>query len=460
MSFERPILVICGNGAGAVALLYALSKRPVMPLRVLVIGNGEPGEGIAYATRNPGHLLNTQAARMSIDPCQADHFTDWLEGRNVCTGGWMEQFVPRFYYAQYLRDMAQAAARHPDLDVAFIRAEIVSLTRKAAGWRVAYHGGFVDSDFVVLATGNDLPTPVSPRMDAHIQPLVIDNPWELPLLNPDETVLVLGTGLSAVDAVLSLIDRDHRAPVFLVSRRGILPAAHVPPDTEAPLAPPYPETALGALKALRAAAGPRPTPQRWQGLMDAMRPCWPLLWQALRPEEKQRFLRHCATIWNMHRHRLPPQVARRMHIALGRNTRIIKGHLISVAPTGDAEALVTLRHGDAEQSLTVHRIINCMGPNCDPDKTHNRLIDNIVASRQARTADCGIGLDVTDDNRVIDREGRPQMTLFAMGALTRGRWWESAAISEIAGQAAQIAASLDGAWHWQNLVADALDAYG
>jgi len=279
----------------------------------------------------------------------------------------------------------------------------VSLTRKAAGWRVAYQGGFVDCDFVVLATGNDLPTPISPQLDARVQPLVIDNPWDLPQLDPDENVLILGTGLSAVDAVLSLMDRDHRAPIVLVSRRGILPIVHVQPDAEAPLTSPYPQTALAALKVLRAAAGPRPTPQRWQGLMDSMRPYWPLLWHALRPREQQRFLRHCATFWNMHRHRLPPQVAQRVHIALGRNARVIKGHLASVVLTENAEALVTLSHGGTEQRLTVHRIINCMDPNCDPEKTHNRLIDNIVASRQARTAECGIGLDVTDDNRVIDR---------------------------------------------------------
>jgi len=81
-----------------------------MPLRVLVIGNGEPGEGVAYATRNPGHLLNTQAERMSIDPHQPDHFVRWLEKRNLSTADWMGQFVPRLYYAQYLRDAAQAAA--------------------------------------------------------------------------------------------------------------------------------------------------------------------------------------------------------------------------------------------------------------------------------------------------------------------------------------------------------------
>ena len=97
MSFRRPTLVICGNGAGAIALFHALASRPVMPLRVLVIGNGEPGEGVAYATRNPGHLLNTQAERMSIDPHQPDHFVRWLEKRNLSTGDWMGQFVPRLY---------------------------------------------------------------------------------------------------------------------------------------------------------------------------------------------------------------------------------------------------------------------------------------------------------------------------------------------------------------------------
>jgi uncharacterized NAD(P)/FAD-binding protein YdhS len=101
--------------------------------------------------------------------------------------------------------------------------------------------------------------------------------------------------------------------------------------------------------------------------------------------------------------------------------------------------VVTIRGRRGETQLTVDRIINCMGPNTDPEKSHNRLIENIVASLQARTAPPGVGLDVTDDSRVISYEGIAHPCLFAMGALTRGNWWEITAVPEIARQAVRIA---------------------
>ena len=50
---------------------------------------------------------------------------------------------------------------------------------------------------------------------------------------PDDPAVVLGSGLTAVDAVLSLSQQPRRAPITLVSRNGLLPQAHaatpVPP---------------------------------------------------------------------------------------------------------------------------------------------------------------------------------------------------------------------------------------
>jgi uncharacterized NAD(P)/FAD-binding protein YdhS len=130
---------------------------------------------------------------------------------------------------------------------------------------------------------------------------------------------------------------------------------------------------------------------------------------------------------------------------LSNNGQILTGRLGALLPSEAGGAECTIRYGGANTVFTADRIINCMGPNSDPEKTHNRLIDNVVASRQARTAPSGIGLDVTDDNRVIGHDGLAYPSLFAMGALTRGRWWEITAMPEIVHQARDIARSLAGA---------------
>jgi uncharacterized NAD(P)/FAD-binding protein YdhS len=438
---RQPVIVVCGSGASATALLQALAAGST-PFTVFVIGMGEPGEGLAYATRNSSHLLNIPAQRMSIDPEEPDQFVLWLEKRNIWTDDWPSQFVPRSHYGQYLREAAALAKTAPHLDTHFLREQVVSLTRKNAGWRVAHSFGQTDADFVVLATGNDMPSPLAARLDPAVKGLVVDNPWELPPINPEERVLILGTGLTAIDTVLSLSDKGHRGEISMLSRHGLLPQTHSQPQPQSALLEPFPKTALGILHALRLAVGPSPEAERWQGVMDAMRPHWPQLWQQMPLAEQRRFLRHGATIWNMHRHRVAPQVARRLHAVLTSNGRILKGRLGTVMSAQDGGLLINICGGRSETRLTVDRIINCLGPNSDPEKTHNRLIENMVASLQVRTAPSGIGLDVTDDNRVLGHDGLAHASLFAMGALTRGHWWEITALPEIVRQAQGIARSL------------------
>jgi uncharacterized NAD(P)/FAD-binding protein YdhS len=436
-------VLICGNGASAAILLGALArKRQDSDLAVTVIGaSGHIGEGVAYATDSPNHLLNVPAGRMSADPLQPDQFARWLKCRGVPTNGWPGQFVPRSLYADYLdalvRDVLSA---NPDMRVEILRGEVQSLIRNRTGWMVSRSsGGPLLADIVVLATGNDMPTPVAGRYGPDIARYVIDNPWAHSPIPPEEDVLILGSGLTAIDTVLSLLDRGHVGTIRLLSRHGLLPAGHLEPATVPLLQSPWPGTILGLARALRAVAGRSPSPMQWQGLMDAMRPHWPQIWQTLDETEQRRFLRHAATHWSIHRHRIAPQIARRLEAAMTQNVRVSKGRLQSLAREGPDTIAATIASGGKTKTLPINRIINCTGPNSDPGKTHDRLIENIIASRQARSTSVDVGLDVDEKNRVRDTEGMVQPSLFAMGALTRGRWWEITAIPEISVQAVSMA---------------------
>jgi len=43
--------------------------------------------------------------------------------------------------------------------------------------------------------------------------------------------------------------------------------------------------------------------------MDGLRPHWDMLWRRLPEHEQRRFLQHVARYWEVHRHRMAPQVA-------------------------------------------------------------------------------------------------------------------------------------------------------
>jgi uncharacterized NAD(P)/FAD-binding protein YdhS len=436
-------IAICGNGASAALLLLALSRFSDRPVHVQVIGAGKRcGAGVAYSTPNPDHLLNVPAARMSADLLTPHQFQEWLARNGIHPANFAEQFVSRALYADYLdQTLKEVLPQATELNVRFIHAEVSNLRHDKDGWRVVHTQGVADADLVVLATGNDMPAPIGPRYEKLAQH-IIDIPWGKLPLSPEEDVLILGTGLTAMDAVMSLLDQGHRGAIRLLSRRGLIPARHVAPDKREALARPFPTTVRALAQALRKAVGRNPPPALWQGFMDSMRPHWPEIWQSFSRDEKRRFLRHGMTYWSVHRHRLAPLIADRFDDALGRNVTIMKGRLAGIAAGSDTPLCATIRHRGQTQSLPIHRLINCTGPNTDPAKSYYPLIQNVIASGHARSGPADIGLDVDAQNRVLDEKGHPQSDLFAMSALTRGRWWEITAIPEISRQATDLAGHL------------------
>jgi len=81
----------------------------------------------------------------------------------------------------------------------------------------------VAGDVAILATGHEEAVPKSSR---HPDPRV--DPWVLSAtaIEKDATVLIVGTGLTMVDYVSSLLCGGHRGPVVAMSRRGLIPNAH------------------------------------------------------------------------------------------------------------------------------------------------------------------------------------------------------------------------------------------
>ena len=438
---EPRTIGICGNGASAALLLLALARFYDRPVRVFVIGSGERcGAGVAYSTANPSHLLNTPAARMSADLLAPGQFKDWLARQGIASPDFADQFAPRALYGRYLEEtLEEKLPSAGELEVRFVQAEVRDLVREKNGWRVMYGGESAFADLAVLATGNDMPSPIAP-LYKDAAPRNIENPWGPLAVARHEDVLVLGTGLTALDVVVSLLDGGHRGAISLLSRRGLVPARHVPPATGGVLAHPFPATARKAARAIRQAVGRHPTPGTWQAFMDNMRPHWSELWQRFPLKEKKRFLRHAMTHWSIHRHRLAPAMADRFEAAS--NVQVLKGRLTGLERGKGAALDATIAYGRERHVVGVDRVINCTGPNSDPRKNNFPLIANVIAAGHARSGTANLGLDIDSHCRVVDKAGHPQRDLFAMGALTRGRWWEITAIPEISRQATDLAGHL------------------
>ena len=92
------------------------------------------------------------------------------------------------------------------------------------------------------------------------------------------------------------------------------------------------------------------------------------------------------------------------------------------------------RRAESPQSSRFYYAFNCTGPLHSVAKTRDPLLRSLLDSGQARADELGIGLDVDGHSRVEGGE-----RLWALGPLTKGRYWEIIAVPDIREQAAAMA---------------------
>ncbi|EPN13876.1 hypothetical protein A259_16643, partial [Pseudomonas syringae pv. actinidiae ICMP 19070] len=82
-------ILIIGGGLSGTMLAAQLLRRPGQRRVLIIETRSELGRGEAYSATEPGHTLNGNAARMSVDPDNAHDLTEWLTGY-LAEGGWPE----------------------------------------------------------------------------------------------------------------------------------------------------------------------------------------------------------------------------------------------------------------------------------------------------------------------------------------------------------------------------------
>ena len=384
------------------------------------------------------HLLNVRADDMSAFAEDPTHFTRWAEERGLAVSG--DEFLPRMHYARYLQETLERAAATAPRTVS-----LEHVTTRCVGLRCTHGEGptlalatgrRLEADDVVLALGN-LP-PLSPGVP---HPRVVTNPWRpgaLDDVEPDDKVLVVGTGLTAIDVVISLRGRGHTGAITAVSRTGLLPRAHGPAgqvEAAPSLRPgdPAAATARGIVRTVRAAAAG----EDWRSVVDALRPVTIDLWQQLPLDERERFVRHTARWWEVHRHRMAPQIDAEVRAALAEGAlEVRRGRVRRLTPAPEAVS-VEVTHGGATWSERYGTVVLCTGPIQDP--TAQPVLADLLRAGAARPGPLDLGLDVSPEGRLCDRTGRPQSRIWAVGTIRRGVEWECTAVPELREQAATLA---------------------
>ncbi|OIJ27262.1 FAD/NAD(P)-binding protein [Nocardioides luteus] len=436
---STPTVAIIGGGASGTLTAINLLRRGASV--TLFESRGEPGYGVAYSTTDRRHLLNVRANNMSGFPDDRDDLLDWAAEAGIELGP--IDFLPRRDYARYLRDRLAGAAEAGPGKLQPVGETVIDVEPVAGGFRVLTsdddEGHLADA--VVLAYGNPPPQPLDGLPEASWN---LSDPWDVPRISAlpeDATVLVVGSGLTAVDTTVTLLDDSPARRVIMVSRHGLIPNPHVD-DQFTSWVTPIPEgplTADGIAGLVRdqiehaAALG-----VDWRAVIDGLRGPTQSIWRRLPEPERRRFREVYAREWEVRRHRMAPRIAALLatYQAEGRLEILGGGVLGCRADAG--KPVVTLADGDRE----VTAVINCTGPSPDITRTDNPLLLALQKRSLIAPDPLRLGIDVTEDGRVVGADGRVVPGLLTVGPPCKGALYEATAIPEIRVQAAAVAARL------------------
>jgi uncharacterized NAD(P)/FAD-binding protein YdhS len=454
-------IAIIGGGFSGTMTAVNLARLSDCPLRVTLVNSGYPaGRGIAYGTRRPEHLLNVAARNMSALPDHPNHFVEWLRTRTeyatVADAELRETFVPRCLYGDYLRSLILHCTRSIDrrtrAEIELLEAEAVDLGPEGDGVQVFLSDGrSFAAHKALLATGNEPPAAI-PGCDAvATHPGWCANPWvgwENRLPPPGENIVLLGTGLTAVDAIITLLALDWRGTVFAVSRNGLLPQSHFKGVDDPDFPPAHVDFAELGLKGLARLIGEHCERLRRLGanpamVVDKLRPHTQRVWQAFSDTERREFVAQHAARWNVIRHRIAPTIHRQVAAAVEqRRLQVTRAGVVGVHARGSRIG-IELRGGDGAIShLEAALAINCTGPHTRFSATGSRLLQNLLRRGLAQPDAMDMGVRVGPDFAVVHGNGHRSRFLFAIGPLLRGTLWESVAVPELRGQALRVAQTL------------------
>jgi uncharacterized NAD(P)/FAD-binding protein YdhS len=409
----------------------------------------ELGAGLAYSTQFERHLLNVPAGKMSALANASTHFLDWLRAGPLPHAE-ATTFAPRKLCGLYLNELLQRTIlERASGDFTHLRAEVIDIAGAASGAVLTLSdGSTLYAERVVLAIGNPASSPL-PGLSTHgLEDRWHVSPWlddALRVPFAGERILLLGTGLTAVDSALALLGQEPDCTVLMLSRRGILPQVHNPQAL--PGSPPV-LVSRGNLRLmlrdLRAhIESARQADLCWRGSVDALRPVSNDLWRELSVADQRRFLRHLKAYWEPHRHRMAPEIGAR--IARYRESgalQVVAGRLLEITPRGTATQIRVLARRGTERVIEVDRIVSCTGIHESYADSPRPLIRSLVRRGLARANDLGIGLGTDLHGALLDASGRPSTVFFTLGPPRRGELFETTAVPEIRVQAEALALHL------------------
>ncbi|WP_330460669.1 FAD/NAD(P)-binding protein [Streptomyces sp. NBC_00820] len=465
-------LVAGGRAAGAEVHIFETKERL--------------GAGVAYSTPHDCHLLNMRASTMSVHPDDPDHFVRWLSAHPGAGPAVESEYVPRRLFAEYLQEFFEEAlveARQCGIKVRTHKSVVSDCREDARGVHLIAGLDHFVFGRVFLCLG-DLPS--TAYLEFTKLPTYVHSMWQgagLETIAPDATVGILGTSLTAVDALLQLRGAGHRGAITCFSRRRALPKVqgpsvrytlrHVTEENLGRLTDGFTrqlefaevaelfrrelEDGLGlAIDWKRVLARPAETfthtlardveraergQTLWYSILDATSEIVPLVWRTMSAGARASFMTEHLSIWSMFRHCMPLDNARRL-LGMATDGAFTVASELSAVSYDEEDAVFQVSAGG-----TTHRVrwlVNATGTGFALDCSDSSLIQNMLMRGDITPHPLG-GIDVDFDSlRVLRRDGSHSARAHYIGPLTRGvHFYTNSFETNLANAHSAVAAALN-----------------
>jgi uncharacterized NAD(P)/FAD-binding protein YdhS len=438
---DKNKLVIIGDGFAAAVTAIHLLRKGIAADSFTIIGAGSLGKGNAYGCVSPFFRLNVREDLPIVFSEDPLHFARWAEA-NIDDPE--AKTSAGFFYrrADFGRYTSELIAAEPGFDkIQRIPSKVCALNQANGLWKLdTADGGLIYAEKVIIATGNSPPSwpcPIKTELGEQADPQLIENPWTgqyLAAIQPEEHVVLLGGGLTALDAIYALAMQGHRGLITIVGPRPLFP------PTQAQWArqkqPNWPEK-LSPAKLVRFMRQYLPsastTSSEWQCAWEELRPNLNAIWQQLTPHQRRSLFKRLGWAWSLYRFRASPQtiqayeqlkVNNQVHFAVGRARQVecTKGVIT-----------VQLNKG---QRIQADRIINCTGVGTD------LFLNTMIADAIAIPDPLGTAIAVDTNLNVIKPNLRAWNNLWMLGPATMGSLGDVVAASAISKQAEGLATQI------------------
>ena len=439
---DKNKLVIIGDGFAAAVSAIHLLRKGIPADALTIIGAGSLGKGNAYGCVSPSFRLNVREDLPIVFSEDPLHFARWAEA-NIddpeakTSAGF---FYRRADFGRYVAELIAAEVGFEKIQR--IPSKATRLNQAHDGlWKLGTaDGGLFYAEKVIIATGNSPPTwpcPIKTELGEQVDPRLIENPWTgqyLATIQPEEHVVLLGGGLTALDAIYALAEQGHRGRITIVGPRPLFP------PTQAQWArqkqPNWPEKLSPAklVRFMRQYLPSAPTTStEWQCAWEELRPNLNAIWQQFTPHQRQSLFKRLGWAWSLYRFRASPQTIKayeqlranhQIQFAVGRAKQV---------ECSKGTITVQLNNG---QRIQADRIVNCTG--VGPDLFLNRMIADAMAIPDP----LGHAIGVNTNLNVIKPNRQAWNNLWMLGPATMGSLGDVVAASAISKQAEELASQI------------------